>query len=372
MFLLQAGFGTFPLFTETNPMEGVIILSIIGGLIVTSLIVGFIRRGVVSRSIEPGRPTGSAFGGRRVGFFAMRRISSAYGLDREQSKLLASIFRIESVTDPDRFMENPLLLDRLFKKAYRTIEKNSRSAEDAQWHLAKLFSLRNAIEASPSPDSGSGNRLAPNTSAILAIGKDSYPVKIISSEGHTVTTDVPKSVLGTPIRLTKGTGVSLSFFTKSSKGFSLDGRIAGSGFSNKGHTLQIVHTGKAKALVKRNFRRRQISISCELFTVTVEVTGSERKRTSRLVVGKKAMSGTVLDISAGGCSLKTSSQITAGSRLKICIDTEVNFINVLGEVLRSNRSAGMGVILHIKFLKVPRQAFNSISALVFGFDEISF
>lgn len=81
--------------------------------------------------------------------------------------------------------------------------------------------------------------------------------------------------------------------------------------------------------------------------------------------------GNVLDVSIGGCSIKTVSPVQVGSRLKISIDYDENFvINVLGQVLRINRSGPSGaMIVHIKFLKVPRRAFNSISALVFGFDE---
>jgi hypothetical protein len=89
------------------------------------------------------------------------------------------------------------------------------------------------------------------------------------------------------------------------------------------------------------------------------------------VVDKRRCVGSVLDISAGGCSLKTTAAVQVGSRIKINIDYDDNFIiSVLGQVLRSNRSGAAGTILHIKFLKVPRRAFNSISALVFGYDEV--
>ena len=66
--------------------------------------------------------------------------------------------------------------------------------------------------------------------------------------------------------------------------------------------------------------------------------------------------------------MKSAAPIQAGSRLKIDIQSEDAPISVLGQVLRSNRSAA-GTIIHIKFLKVPRRAFNAISALVFGYGE---
>jgi hypothetical protein len=61
--------------------------------------------------------------------------------------------------------------------------------------------------------------------------------------------------------------------------------------------------------------------------------------------------------------------IQVGSRLKINIDlVDSNLISVLGQAIRCNRS-GNATIIHIKFLKVPRRAFNTISTLVFGYNE---
>jgi hypothetical protein len=124
-----------------------------------------------------------------------------------------------------------------------------------------------------------------------------------------------------------------------------------------------------KPLAKRKFRRKTTDIHCEFYFVKIEETGTGRKKTTRLVVGNKKYNGMIKDISVGGCSLKTSAPIPIGSRLKIVIDYDDNHvINVLGQVIRTNRSAA-GTILHIKFLKVPRRAFNSISTLVFGYND---
>ena len=68
--------------------------------------------------------------------------------------------------------------------------------------------------------------------------------------------------------------------------------------------------------------------------------------------------------------MKTSASIPVGSRLKIAIDYEdMSIITVLGQILRTNRSGAVGTILHVKFLKVPRRAFNSINAMVYDYDN---
>ena len=352
---------------ETNPKDGMILGIVIGGIIVFAILIHIIRNGISSPVTGKGKTSVTP---RKFNFFTLQRIASTYGLDREQAKLLEYVFRNDSVSDPERVLSNPVLLDRHFKRAYKSIERTSESDEDAQRRLVSLFSLRNVIESSPGSGDTTPGQIAANTPAILLIDNESYPVKVLLSRSQNVVTEIPRNALGTPARVSKGSRVTLSFFTKSSKGFSFDGHIMGTVNTDQGMGLQISHTGKIKPLVKRKYRRRPTSIRCEFFLVFIEESGAGRKKAPKMVVDKKRFTGNVLDISIGGCSVKTSAPIQIGSRLKIGIDYDDNHvINVLGQVLRSNRSGAVGTIVHIKFLKVPRRAFNSISALVFGYDE---
>jgi c-di-GMP-binding flagellar brake protein YcgR len=360
-FLLQS------YFKADNPLEGMVLIIGIGALIVLSLIIHLFRRGI--RSTTAMGKSKTAVAPRKFNAFALHRISSAYGLDREQTKLLEFVFKNDGVSDPERVMKTPALLDRHFKRTFKMIEKNSSTDEDAQANLVKLFSLRNTIEAASGAEGVSPGHLSENTPAILTSGKENYTVKVLSSRNQIVVTEIPRNALGTPMRFTKGTKIALSFFTKSSNGFSFDGNVIGTTTTDHGPGLQINHSGKAKPLVKRRFRRKQIDTKCDLFFVNIEESGKGRKKTSRLVVGSKKFTGTILDISAGGCALKASVPMQAGSRLKISMDyADTYFINVLGQVIRVNRSTA-GTVFHIKFLKVPQRAFNSISALVFGYSD---
>jgi c-di-GMP-binding flagellar brake protein YcgR len=268
-------------------------------------------------------------------------------------------------------MRTPALLDRHFKRAYKVIERSAETEEEAQQHLSRLFSLRNVIEAAPVNDGAvSTSQLAENTAAVLSTGKDSYPVRVLSAKGDSVVVDIPRNALGSPIRLAKGTRVTLSFFTKSSKGFAFDSRILGPLDTPQGPGLQLAHSGKAKALAQRRYRRKQVVAGCAFYFVFVDTVKAGRKKSPKLMVDTRRFTGTILDISIGGCSIKTSAPVQVGSRLKIDIDySDDSTISVLGQVLRSNRSGTVGTIIHIKFLKVPRRAFNNISALVFGYDD---
>jgi c-di-GMP-binding flagellar brake protein YcgR len=358
-------------FKEDSPRDVMIVGIAAGAIVVIAVIVRLIRGG--SGSASPG------IGGSRSKYspgilsaFAYRRIASSCNLNKEQSRLLENIFRNNSVVDPEKAMGQPALLDKYFRNTYKAIERNAETDEEAQQRLARLFSLRNAIDTMPDSSGGiaSTTKVAQNVPAVLSTGKDSYTVRVISSRGETLVVETPRNALGSPVRISKGVSVTLSFFSKSSKGFSFDSRILGNIDTLSGPGLELAHSGKPKALAQRRYRRKQASISCLFYLVFLDNAKSLRKKPPKLVVDKRRFSGTVLDLSAGGCSIKTSAPIQVGSRLKIEIKYNDDIlIVVLGQALRTNRSGTMGTVIHIKFLKVPRRSYNSINTYVFGFDD---
>jgi c-di-GMP-binding flagellar brake protein YcgR len=94
-----------------------------------------------------------------------------------------------------------------------------------------------------------------------------------------------------------------------------------------------------------------------------------RQEGKKLVADKEKLAGKIMDISIGGCGIQTNSSIASGSRLKIEFNSNpAQKAAVLGQVLRTNQN-GTNMVLHIKFLKVPRRSLNAINALVFGYSD---
>jgi hypothetical protein len=129
--------------------------------------------------------------------------------------------------------------------------------------------------------------------------------------------------------------------------------------------LQLVHSSQIKRLSQRRFRRRQTYTQAYFYFVYVEETGFKKQK--RMVVDKRRLTGSIMDVSIGGCSIKTNVNVPSGTRLKIeFIQSNHGTIAVLGQVLRTNRT-GISTIMHIKFLKVPRRSMNAINALVYEY-----
>jgi hypothetical protein len=371
-------FALYPLqtayFKEDDPMGAMILGISIGAIVIIALIVNFIKNGIGESPIRGGGRSGSGVHERRFSVFQIHKIASTYGFDKDQAKLLEYVFKADGVTNPETVMQNVNSLDRHFKRAYKNIERRGESEEEVQEFLSTLFSIRNTVEAAQgasSPAASSTKRISENMSAVLSAGPDkSFPVRVRSSKGDSLLVECPKNAIGTPIKLPKGTPVNLAFFTKSSKGFSFSTQVLGTVSTPSGPVLQLAHSNKSSAMAQRRFKRKEVFISCDFWLIRIQEQKVGRKIEKKMVAEPRPYTGTILDISAGGCALKTSSVIPVGSRIKLAFTNAEGYrMAALGQVMRTNRGAGLGIIMHIKFIKITRKSLNAVNAMVFEYDK---
>jgi c-di-GMP-binding flagellar brake protein YcgR len=357
-------------FKANNDPTVVIILGIgLGALLLVILITNIAKNGL-NLGMKKGAARSST-GARHFSTFALHRAARTYGLDRDQTKVLEYVLRSNGVIDVDHAINNPGVLDKHFRRAFKTIERSANTEEEAQQRMALLFSVRNAIDVAQNTSTSvpTTQQLTTNQAAVLTVDQQSYSVKVISTKGDTVLVDCPRNAIGTLVRFPRGTRVALSFFTKTNKGFSFNSQVLGVQDTSFGPALQLAHAGKPKVMASRRFRRRNSVLACGYYIVRVEP--SKGKKPPRMTVDARRYSGSVVDISVGGCAIKASASIPVGSRLKIEFDYSRSPVPVavLGQVLRINRGGITSTIMHIKFLKVPQKALNAINTIVFEYSD---
>jgi hypothetical protein len=341
---------------DRTPWVGPVVVSALFGIFLIMIIAGVIKK--------------RAEGPRRFSGFVLRRIAKSYGLDKDQRKTLEGIFRYDAVSDPVSVMQSVPLLDRHFRHAYQRIESSEEDDAEVQERLALLFSTRNAIESAQSDDSVTSTRsISSGMAAVLRVGRETYQVRVANAKGDSVLVEAPTNSLGNPIRIPNGIRVTLSFFTKTSKGYSFESKVTGIMETAKGPTLQLAHTTKIKPLVARKYRRRQTTAPCSITMVTLREERVRRKIVRKMVLDNRHYTGAIMDISVGGCSIRCSADIQPGARIKIeFVYNDSPSIAALGQVLRVNRG-GMYTTIHVKFIKIPRRNHNYINAIVFEYTD---
>jgi hypothetical protein len=357
-------------FKEDDPMAGILLMIAIVSIVVISFVVNLIKNGIGATGIQSSmRKTAP----RKFSGFVLHRLAGVYKLNKEQTKLLEQIFRSHGITDPRRVMKDPKLLDEHFKRAYKTIERISGTEEARQQKISLLFSLRYTIENVQRIENTitTTQQIADNSNIALIIENESYPVRVFSSGKDTISVECPRNTQGKPLSIPKGSRVTLSFFTKSSTGYSFDTQVLGAVQTSKGPAIQIAHSFRAKPLnYQRKFRRKQTDMACNFYLIYIEDVKTGWKKKQKMSMDKHKYSGIVLNISIGGCAIKTNASVPAGSRLKIEFNkADSQPLAVLGQILRLNKSGSKGTIVHIKFIKVPRRAWNAINTMVFEYEE---
>jgi hypothetical protein len=360
--------GDIRYFKEDDPVGALILVVGVAGVILISFLVNLIKHGIGSTG---GRIIPSQSAARRqFSIFVLHRLARTYDLNREQTKVLEQILKNHGVREPQRIMEDPVLLDNLFKRAYKTFEQNYDDEQVAQQKIALLFSLRNTIENTWGRKDiiTSTRQITDNSNVILSIGNEQYPARVISSKAAKMSVECPRDVRGT---LRENARLSLSFFTKSGNGFSFNTRVAGISDGSQNPVVQIVHSDTVKLLsYQRKFRRKETNLACFFSLVTVTEVKTGWKKTKKMTADKHKISGSIRDISLGGCAIRTNTFAAAGSNLKIEINyrSDTRPIAVLGQILRINQGGSKGTTMHMKFIKTPRRAWNIINAMVFNYE----
>jgi hypothetical protein len=363
--------GRVQYFKEDDPQAAFILLVSVAIIVVIGFLVNLVKHGIgkTGNRIAAARPAV-----RQFSIFALHRLARTYALNREQTKFLEQIFRNQGVREPQRIMKNPVLLDNCFKKAYKTIEKTSENEKESQEKIALLFSLRNTIENAWGMENiiTSTRQIADNSEVLLIVGTERYPARVVSSKTKTMSVECLRPGQQNSDLFARGSRVTLSSFSKSGNGLSFDTMIVGTTDNLNSPTLQIAHSDNVKLLAfHRKFRRKQTDLPCTISIITVNEVRQGLKKIKKLSVDKHKIPGNIPNISIGGCAIRTNVSVAAGSSFKI----EINFASdarplaVLGQILRINQNGSRGTIIHIKFTKITRRAWNVINAMVFNYYE---
>jgi c-di-GMP-binding flagellar brake protein YcgR len=363
LFPLQVSASDFVIDSSISPVQVIIFFAVFAVIVGIMVILNAAKKGSTGGKTAGAKSTGTTgSSGGIFSIFVMHRLAKNIGLNHDQKKMLDFVFKTDAVTDPEKSIGTPALLDRHFRRAFRVLLQASHSEPETQRKLGILFSTRNMLESSAIGTISSTRQLKDDTILTLNHGKDKIEVSVVSTKGEHLAVEPPKTVLGSHIKIPRGTRLTVVFFTKNNKAFSFETRVIGYSNTHGVPSLLLANSNSLRFLSQRRFRRRHAVIACFMYLVYVEGSGKKQ----RLVVDKRRMQGNIMDISVGGCSIKTNASIQVGAKFKIEFTQSEKNVSALGQVLRINRT-GANTIIHVKFLRVTLKSMNLINAFVYEY-----
>ncbi|MCX7024043.1 MAG: PilZ domain-containing protein [Spirochaetes bacterium] len=293
------------------------------------------------------------------------------GIPDADVSFLNDIARAIGTVNPEFVFQNTQKLDSFFRDAFKYIEKHSESETVADEEKARLFSIREgitqrAIQGSPI---SSTRELDRNTTLSIVSPDESIRpsvVRIVEPGGLGV--ERPLDEFGEGVRIPRGTRLTVFFYRKAHQGYTFTTRAAGYQDAGGSNLLVLKHSDAVSALPARSNLRREIDAPCR-FSQVHQVPAKERGKTGKgLVVDKLEIHGTIVDISAGGCAIKTATLFGSGTLVKITFEAADGIQAAIGSVVRIS-SMQSGGIMHIRFARISKKAVNAVLSWVYGYTD---
>jgi hypothetical protein len=294
------------------------------------------------------------------------------GLSKVQASTLANLVVKYKMKNPYLVFTHGNQLDALLKKAVNEIETqvSSEQVKDAQ--KVTIFRIKQAIERNSNKGKAfSATSTIPSGQSIaISPGNgERFQAKINTNLKNYLSATIPTDSSGAQVRWKKWTPVSVFFWRRNGQGFTFDSKVTGYSVIRGIPSILLQHSNKVKQAQQRKYRRKELNRPAYFFPVKVVPVGLGKKAKKRAIVEKdRGTLGTLIDISAGGCAVKSTKPVPRGGLIKLQFEAENSqSIWCFGKVIKTRKMAPMGGIMHIAFTKVTNANLNNINTFVYDY-----
>ena len=300
------------------------------------------------------------------------RKASAFGLTKVQCNTLANLVIKYKMKNPYMVFTHGNQLDSLLRKSISEIESQVSSDQVKEAQKVTIFRIKQTIER----NSGKGKAFS-STSTIpngqsITISVESggrYQSKINTNLKNYISATLPVNESGSQVRWKKWTPVQVFFWKRNGQGFTFDSKVTGYSTIRGVPSVLLQHSNRVKQAQQRKYRRKELSRPAYFFPVKVIPVGVGKKAKKRAIVeSDKGALGTLIDISAGGCAIKSTKPVPKAGLIKLQFETgEGHSIWCFGKVINIQKDYPMGGIMHIVFTRVTHKNLNSINSFVYDY-----
>jgi hypothetical protein len=303
---------------------------------------------------------------------AFRRAARAAGLGDEDAAFIETYAKRSGISNPEYLFRNEDKLDSFFKSVFSKLERESDSESVTEANKARLFAIRELIDAARSDRDvvTSTQELARRTPLSFVTPRDeNYPSLVLAVEPGGLAVEPARDEYGEIKRFVPLTKLTFFFYTRNQQGFRFTTRVKGYAKVDGKPAMVIGHSNSVIALPSRQHARRDMNAPCRFSRVDMISDGAKKAASYTAVAGKTAYPGVLVDVSAGGCSIRTAAPLSPGDYLKIEFASNNRMHAIYGQVLRFARIGTRGGTMHIRFVKGSRKTLNDIMAFVYDYAD---
>lgn len=329
-----------------------------------------------STSASPTRRTSSSRSssgrGGKYNKRAFRRRAASMGFTKPEIRTLEYLIKLYKVKYPYNLLRNTDTLNSTLRKAIARVEEDIASPNVKEGQKLILYRIKQKVELnSEKKEIMTGTKqLKPGQKLHISTpGGVRYPSMVTSNLNNYLGAKIPTDEHGNQIRWRKGTKVLVFFWKSNGQGYSFDSKVSGYNNIRGVPSLFLQHSKSIHQAQQRRFRRKQLDKPAYMYAIRIVTTGFGKNQQRKAVVDSKSGAlATILDLSAGGCSLRSTYPLGPGELMKLEFETfHGQKVYAFGKVKSIAKLKPVGAIMHVQFTKVTRENINKINAFIYDF-----
>lgn len=327
-----------------------------------------------SSSSRSGSRRSSRSAGGKYNKRTFRHRAAAMGFTKPEIRTLEYLIKLYKVRSPYNLLRNTETLNSTLRKALLRIEEDIASKDVKEGQKLILYRIKQKVELnSEKKEIMAGTKqLKPGQKLHISTpGGVRYPSMVTSNLNNYLGTRIPSDEHGNQIRWRKGTKVLVFFWKSNGQGYSFESKVSGYNNIRGVPSLFLNHSKSIHQAQQRRFRRKQLGKPAYMYAIRIITTGFGKNQQRKAVVDTKSGAlATILEVSAGGCSLRSTYPLGPGELMKLEFETfHGQKIVAFGKVKSTSKLHPVGGIMHVMFTKVSRDNINKINAFIYDFSS---
>lgn len=295
------------------------------------------------------------------------------GLNRNEIDFLDNFCRTCGIVELPLISSTEYCISTPLKLIYRKICNREKNVPALQTENDKLmlFTIIHKIEnAKRNLTMITNSSVFREGLAVMYSGADGirYPSAILKNDEEGMILAIASDKNGVKIKPAPLSKINIYLELKTGIAYHIEARIIRYQVRRRFEEMVVMHTNNIQSMLQRKFKRISVSLPCTFHAVQISEgqTANEKRYTPK----ERSYTGTINDISAGGCKLKTVLPIKAGQYMQIDVQLKGERTdNIIGTVVRARKNEDTrDVVLHIRFVRMKKYARNTIFALTYDYN----
>jgi len=299
-----------------------------------------------------------------------RKRAAALGFTKAEIRTLEFLIKLYKVKYPYNLLRNTDTLNSTLHKALTRVEEDIADPNVKEGQKLILYRIKQKVELnSEKKQIMTGTKqLKPGQKLNISTpGGIRYHSMVTSNLSNYLGAKIPADEHGNQIRWRKGTKVQVFFWKSNGQGYSFNSKVSGYNNIRGIPSLFLQHSKSIHQAQQRRFRRKQLDKPAYMYAIRIITTGFGKNQQRKAIVDTKSGAlATILDVSAGGCSLRSTYPLGQGELMKLEFETvHGQKVYAFGKVKSVARIRPVGGIMHVQFTKVTRENINKINAYIY-------